>query len=102
MVENNIPTGIITVDVEQGKYDELITDHAILMMLLNTIFNNTRLTEYSDTGLAIRGDDQVLNFLNGVYPTRVDAVKRYLREEKDKDTQHEANIEDSLEGNEDV
>ena len=84
MVKNEIPTGIITVEVEQGKYDELITDHAILMMLLNTIFNNTKLTEYSDTGLTIRGDDKVLNFLNGVYPTRVDAVKRYLKEEEAK------------------
>lgn len=86
MVENKI-----TVMVEQEKYDELIQDHVVLMMLCNTLFNSMGLG-YDGNSLRIKDDDAVINFLNGAFPTRVDAIRRYLQEEEQKKAQEHIKV----------
>jgi hypothetical protein len=91
MEDNDMVENKITVMVEQEKYDELIQDHVVLMMLANTLFNSMGLG-YDGKSLRIKDDDAVINFLNGAFPTRVDAVRRYLQEEEQKKEQKHAKV----------
>lgn len=83
MIENKMPT--LMVEIPQDKYDELLQDHVVLMMLCNTLFNSMDLG-YDGKTMRIKDDDLVIGFLNGAFPTRVDAVRRYLQEEEEKRT----------------
>lgn len=82
------------IEITKEEYRDLLQEHFEYNLLLNTIFNNVEMSNWRNE-LRINGDDVILSLLNGMHPTRFDAVTRYCREERDKKLQ--SNIDESIE-----
>ena len=70
-------------EITKREYDDLLEEHVQFNILVTALFNHFDVCGYTDS-IRIKDDEDIIKLLDAMFPTRFDAVKRYLKEEENK------------------